>query len=85
MALYEIEHRWTNEQSPSVIEKVQNAIATAKKGALPPGFRPVAIVAIPGKTEAHCLWEAPSSNDLVAVYRHLGLPTTGTIRVVTPF
>ena len=57
----------------------------AKKGQVPQGFRPVPIVAIPGKTEAHSLWEAPSVETLDGVYKSLGLPTTRTIREVTPF
>lgn len=85
MPLYEIEHTWTNEQTKVVIEKVQTAIGMAKKGVIPAGFRPVSIVAIPGKTEAHCLWEAPNAQSLEAVYRSLELPTVRTIREVTPF
>lgn len=85
MPTYEIEHRWAREQTNAVIEKVQAAIALAKKGQVPAGFRPVSIVAVPGRTEAHCLWEAPSAEGLEAVYRSLDLPTTRTIREVTPF
>lgn len=85
MPLYEVEHRWKNDQTPTVIEKVQNGISMAKKGEIPKGFRPVSIVALPGKTEAHCLWEAPSASDLESIYRTLGLPTERQIREVTPF
>lgn len=85
MPLYEIEHKWTNGQTQTVVEKVQNAIEMAKKGQVPNGFRPIAIVAIPGRTEAHCLWEAPSVESLESVYQSLGLPTTRSIREVTPF
>ncbi len=85
MPLYEIEHKWSSEQTKSVVEKVQNAIAMARKGQVPKGFRPVSIVAVPGKTEAHCLWEAPSAESLEGVYKSLGLPTTRTIREVTGF
>jgi hypothetical protein len=85
MPTYEIEHKWSSEQTKTVVEKVQQAIATAKKGQLPAGFRAVSIVAVPGKTEAHCLWEAPSAESLEGVYRTLGVPTTRTIREVTPF
>lgn len=85
MPLYEIEHTWANDQTKTVIEKVQTVIAMAKKGQVPAGFRPVSIVAVPGKTEAHCLWEAPSSQSLEAVYQSLGVPTVRTIREVTPF
>ncbi len=85
MPVYEIEHKWSSEQTKVVVEKVQSAIAMAKKGQVPAGFRPISIVAIPGKTEAHCLWEAPSEASLEAVYKSLGLPTTRTIHEVTPF
>lgn len=85
MPTYEIEHKWANEQTKVVVEKVQMAIAMAKKGQVPAGFRPISIVAVPGKTEAHCLWEAPSAESLEAVYRSLALPTTRTIREVSPF
>ncbi len=85
MPLYEIEHKWSAEQTKTVVDKVQSAVAMAKKGQIPAGFRPVSIVAVPGRTEAHCLWEAPSSESLEALYRSLGLPTTRSIREVTPF
>ncbi len=85
MPTYEIEHKWSNEQTKAVVEKVQQAISMAKKGQVPAGFRAISIVAVPGKTEAHCLWEAPSSDSLEAVYRSLGVPTTRTIREVQPF
>ena len=85
MPIYEIELRWTSEQTKAVVEKVQQAVSSAKKGQVPAGFRPISIVAIPGKTEAHCLWEAPSPESLEGVYRSLGIPTTRTIREVTPF
>jgi hypothetical protein len=85
MPTYEIEHKWSNEQTKIVVEKVQAAIASAKKGQVPAGFRPISIVAIPGKTEAHCLWEAPSAESLEGVYTSLGVPTVRTIREVTPF
>ncbi len=85
MPFYEVEHRWTNEQSKTVVEKVQGAVAMAKKGQIPAGFRPVSIVAVPGKNEAHCLWEAPSATNLEAVYQSLGVPTQRSIREVTPF
>lgn len=85
MPTYEIEHRWSNEQSNSVVERVHQAVALAKKGQVPAGFRPVSMVAVPGKTEAHCLWEAPSAESLEALYKSLGLPTARTIREVTPF
>lgn len=85
MPLYEIEHRWTNDQTPTVVEKVQTAIGMARKGQIPQGFRPVSIVAVSGEPEAHCLWEAPSADSLEAVYTSLGMPTQRTIREVTPF
>jgi hypothetical protein len=85
MPLYETTHKWTNEQTKTVVERVQNAVALAKKGQVPAGFRPVSIVAVPGATEAHCLWEAPSAESLEAVYKSLGVPTVRTIREVTPF
>lgn len=85
MPTYEIEHRWSSEQTQAVVDKVQAAIAMARKGQVPAGFRPISIVAVPGRTEAHCVWEAPSSESLEAVYRTLGLPTARTIREVTPF
>ena len=85
MPLYEIEHKWANDQTKTVVEKVQDAIAMAKKGQVPKGFRPISIVAVPGKTEAHCLWEAPNLESLEGVYKSLGLPTVRTIREVTPF
>lgn len=85
MPLYEIEHRWKNEQTAIVVDKVQTAIGMAKKGQIPEGFRPISIVALPGRTEAHCLWEAPSVEGLEAVYKSLAMPTQRTIREVTPF
>jgi hypothetical protein len=85
MPLYEIEHKWANEQTKTVVEKVQGAIAMTKKGQIPSGFRPISIVGVPGKTEAHCLWEAPSGESLEALYKSLGLPTTRMIREVQPF
>lgn len=85
MPVFEVEHRWTSDQTATVIEKVQNGINLAKKGQIPTGFRPISIVAVPGKTEAHCLWEAPNSSGLESVYQSLGLPTQRTIREVTPF
>lgn len=85
MPTYEIEHTWANEQTKVVVERVQAAIAMAKKGQVPAGFRPISIVAVPGKTEAHCLWEAPSAEGLEAVYKSLGVPTSRTIREVSPF
>jgi hypothetical protein len=85
MPTYEIEHKWSSEQTKTVVEKVQSAIAMAKKGQVPAGFRPISIVAVPGKTEAHCLWEAPSRESLEAVYKSLELPTSRTIREVSPF
>jgi hypothetical protein len=83
--LYEIEHRWKDDQTNTVIEKVQAVIGMARKGQIPAGFRPVSIVAVPGKPEAHCLWEAPNVQSLEAVYKSLGVPTSRTIREVTPF
>jgi hypothetical protein len=85
MPTYEIQHTWESDQTKTVIEKVQSAIAMAKKGQVPAGFRPISIVAIPGRTEAHCLWEAPSAESLEGVYQSLGLPTSRTVREVTPF
>ncbi len=85
MPLYEIEHKWTDHETKTVVEKVTGAIAMAKEGKIPAGFRPISIVAIPGKTEAHCLWEAPSSQKLEELFRGAGFPTTRTIREVTPF
>lgn len=85
MPTYEIEHTWANEQTKVVVERVQAAIAMVKKGQVPAGFRPISIVAVPGKTEAHCLWEAPSAEGLEAVYKSLGVPTSRTIREVSPF
>lgn len=85
MPLFEIEHRWKSDQTKTVVERVQNGVAMAKKGAIPAGFRPISIVAIPGKAEAHCLWEAPSAAALEAVYQSLGLPTERIIHEVTPF
>ncbi len=85
MPLYEIEHKWTNEQTRTVVEKVQNAVEMVKNGQVPKGFRPISIVAIPGRTEAHCIWEAPSVEGLESVYKSLALPTTRTIREVSPF
>lgn len=85
MPTYEIEHTWANEQTKVVVERVQAAIAMAKKGQVPAGFRPISIVAVPGKPEAHCLWEAPSAEGLEAVYKSLGVPTSRTIREVSPF
>ncbi len=85
MPLFEIEHRWTPEETKTVVEKVQLAIEMAQKGQVPQGFRPISIVGIPGKTEAHCLWEAPSLEGLEAVYKGLGVPTRRAIREVTPF
>jgi hypothetical protein len=85
MPTYEIEHKWTNEQTKNVVDKIQTAIAMAKKGQVPAGFRPISIVAVPGKTEAHCLWEAPNAESLEAVYKSLGVPTDRAIREVTPF
>jgi hypothetical protein len=85
MPTYEIEHKWSSEQTKVVVQKVQQAIAMAKAGQVPAGFRAISIVSVPGKTEAHCLWEAPSPESLEAVYRTLAMPTTRTIREVTPF
>lgn len=85
MPLYEVEHKWASEQTKNVVDKVQTAIAMAKKGQIPAGFRPVSIVGVPGKTEAHCLWEAPNAESLEALYKRLGLTTTRAIREVNPF
>ncbi len=85
MPTYEVEHRWSSEQTKVVVEKVQLAVAMAKKGQVPAGFRPISIVAVPGTTEAHCVWEAPSAEGIEAVYKSLGLPTVRSIREVTPF
>ena len=85
MPTYEIEHKWANAQTNVEVEKVQSAIAMAKNGTVPAGFRPIAIVAVPGQPEAHCLWEAPSAEGLETIYRSLNLPTTRSIREVTPF
>ena len=67
MPTYEITHEWSNEQTTAVVEKVQAVVAMAKKGQIPAGFRPISIIAIPGATQAHCLWEAPSAESLEAV------------------
>lgn len=85
MAVFEIEHRWQPEQTQTVLDKVGAAIALAKKGQVPAGFRPVSIVAVPGKTEAHCIWEAPDLKSLEAMYQSFGMPTQRTIREVSPF
>ena len=85
MSVYEVEHRWSPEQTKVVVEKVGAAVAMAKKGQVPSGFRPISIVAIPGATEAHCLWEAPTRESLEAMYASFALPTQRTIREVTPF
>jgi len=85
MPTYEISHTWKDADTKKVIEKVQGAIALAKKGEIPAGFRPISIVAVPNKTEAHCLWEAPSRESLEGLYTSLGVPTQRTIREVTPF
>ncbi len=85
MPVYEIEHKWSSDKTNVVVEKVQAAIAMAKKGQVPKGFRPISIVAVPNQTVAHCVWEAPSAASLEAVYQSLGIPTTRTIREVTPF
>ncbi len=85
MPVYEIEHKWANESTKAVVEKVQGAIALAKKGQLPAGFRPIMIAAIPGKTQAHCVWEAPSAEAMEGLYKSIGLPTERQIREVTPF
>jgi hypothetical protein len=85
MPIYEVEHKWSSDKTNAVVEKVQGAVAQAKKGQVPAGFRPISIVAVPGKTEAHCLWEAPSAQSLEAVYRSMDLPTTRSIHEVTPF
>ncbi len=85
MPTYEISHQWKDADSKTVVTKVQSAIELAKKGQIPSGFKPISIVAVPGKTEAHCLWEAPSKESLEALYTNLALPTTRNIREVTPF
>lgn len=85
MPIYEVEHKWASNQTNTVVEKVQGAIALARAGQVPAGFRPISIVAVPGKTEAHCLWEAPSAQSLESVYQSMGLPTTRSIHEVTPF
>ncbi|MHB8351076.1 MAG: hypothetical protein ACYDFT_00020 [Thermoplasmata archaeon] len=85
MPMYEIQHRWKAEHTKDVVEKVQNAAALAKRGAVPAGFRPISIVAIPNATEGHCIWEAPSREALEGLYLNLGVPTERTIREVTPF
>jgi hypothetical protein len=85
MPTYEITHEWSNEQTTAVVEKVQAVVAMAKKGQIPAGFRPISIIAIPGATQAHCLWEAPSAESLEAVYKSLGVPTKRAIKEVTPF
>ncbi len=85
MPVYEVEHKWTSDKTSTVVEKVQGAIAAAKQGQIPAGFRPISIVAVPGKTEAHCLWEAPSAQSLESVYASLALPTSRSIREVTAF
>lgn len=85
MPTYEIRHTWNDAQTKTVVEKVQTAITMAKQGQIPAGFRPISIVAVPGQTEAHCVWEAPSAESLESVYRQLGVPTTRTVREVSPF
>lgn len=85
MPVYEIEHRWSREQNEAVVEKVGVAVGLAKKGQIPEGFRPISIMAVPGRTEAHCLWEAPSRESLEAMYQSFALPTHRTIREVSPF
>jgi hypothetical protein len=85
MPTYEIRHNWNATQSQTVVGKVEGAIAMAKQGKIPVGFRPISIVAVPGQTEAHCLWEAPSAESLESLYRQIELPTTRTIREVKPF
>jgi hypothetical protein len=85
MPLYEIEHRWSPNVTNAVVEKVGQAVELAKKGQVPAGFRPISIVALPGKTEAHCLWEAPSADKLEAMYASFSLPTQRTIREVNAF
>lgn len=84
MSTFEIRHTWDAAESKSVVEKVQGAIAMAKAGKIPAGFRPISINAVPGATEAHCVWEAPSAEGLETVYRQLALPTRRTVVEVTP-
>ncbi len=85
MPAYEVEHAWNANETNSVVAKVQETIGVAKAGKLPPGFRPVSIVGLPGQTKAHCLWEAPSPQALDELFTKSGLRTTRTIREVTPF
>lgn len=85
MPIYEIAHRWKPEQTPSVVEKVGKAVELVRKGQVPAGFRAVSIVAVPGKTEAHCLWEAPTADALETLYKSLGVPTERKISEVQPF
>jgi hypothetical protein len=85
MPLYEIEHRWKPEQSSRVVERVTQTIDLVKKGQVPAGFRPISIVAVPGRTEAHCLWEAPDAAALETLYRNLGVPTERKIQEVQGF
>ena len=85
MPVYEIEHRWAPEETQTVVEKVGAAIALARKGQVPAGFRPISIVAVPGRTEAHCVWEAPDLRSLEALYETFRMPTQRTIREVNPF
>ncbi len=85
MPTYEISHKWKDADTKTVIAKVQGAIASAKNGQIPTGFRPISIVGVPNATEAHCVWEAPSAEGLEGLYQSVGLPTQRTIREVTPF
>ena len=85
MPLYEIEHKWNASETNFIVGKVQEAIGLVKAGKVPPGFRPISIVGVPGETAAHCLWEAPSADAMDELYRKLGVKTTHTIREVNPF
>lgn len=84
MTLYEVEHRWTPAQERAVIEKVRSVVRLARRGQIPEGFRPVSIVTLPNRREAHCLWEAPSRDGLEAIYLSLGLPTRRRFQEVRP-
>jgi hypothetical protein len=85
MPTYEIEHTWDANQTNAVVGKVQEAVRLASAGKVPAGFTPLTIYAIPGETRARCVWEAPGSKELEALYAQLGVPTRRTIRQVNSF
>jgi hypothetical protein len=85
MTTFEIEHQWEPSQTNTVVEKVNAAIGIIKSGKGPAGFRPHVIYAIGGKTQARCVWDAPSAKALEDLYVQLGIPTRRKISEVSVF